>query len=140
MKSAVLALALLLFGSVAQAGPFGKVKNFVKTHPRFTTAVAALGVGSAIQWTGSNYCQSGNPEVCNLGYGGFHEKSFNIFSISLGVAMIGAAEGCWKDQPGWKFCYGLAYGVPAYQTSVGIKDFLSYKPESKSESTVIKFP
>ena len=49
------------------------------------------------------------------------------------AALWGAAVKCWRDEPGWKFCYGLAYGVPAYQTAVGTKDYLSYRPELKHD-------
>ena len=57
-----------------------------------------------------------------------------MFAPTLFIgAMLGAAEACWKNQGG-KFCYGLAYGVPATQTAFGIKDFRSYQPKSKGET------
>lgn len=127
MKSTILALALLLCGSVAEAGPFGKVKNFVKQHPRFTTAAATLTLTSLVQWEGKNRCQLGDVERCNVGYGS--RDAFAGFTIGAGVGMLAAAERCWKDQSGWKFCYALAYGVPAYQTYAGTHDFFNYKKE-----------
>lgn len=48
--------------------------------------------------------------------------------------MLGAAEGCWKDQGG-KVCYALAYSMPAAQTYLGIHDFLNYKPKEKPNET-----
>lgn len=131
-KSFVLALCLCICGSAANAGPYGKAKNFVKTHPRFTAAATTLVASSLVEWFGADACQRGDVERCNGGYGS--RTAIKSFNIGVGVGMLAASEACWKDQPGWKFCYGLAYGVPAYQTVVGIKDFASYKPESDSAS------
>ena len=124
IKHLLLAL-LLALAPVAQAGP----KHWVKTHKRFLFAASAVAGASIIQWKGTSYCQRGDVEHCVEGYGS--RRAFNGFSIGASAAMLGAAEGCWKDQPHWKFCYALAYGTPAAQTAFGIHDFVSYKPEAK---------
>ncbi|HXQ38142.1 MAG TPA: hypothetical protein VN843_29325 [Anaerolineales bacterium] len=129
MKKAIAALFLLLAATTANAGP----KKFFKEHGRFTKAAIALAAASVIQYEGTSYCQRGDVERCNEGYGS--RRAFDWFSIGMGVGMLGASEACWKDQPGWKFCYVLAYGVPAYQTFAGVKDFASYRPEQDKTVT-----
>jgi hypothetical protein len=123
MKKAIVALFLLLAATTANAGP----KKWFREHERFTAAAVTLTATSILQYEATSYCQRGNFELCNVGYGS--RRAFDLISIGTGVALLGAAEACWKDQPNWKFCYGLAYGIPAYQTAVGIKDFVSYSPE-----------
>lgn len=129
MKIALLT-ALLLFAIPAQAGPI----TWVKHHKRFLSAAGAVAGASIIQWKGSSYCQRGEHERCDLGYGSYHSNGFKIFTISMDGAMLGAAEGCWKDEGG-KFCYALAYGTPAVQAGFGIHDYLSYRPEAKQHGT-----
>jgi hypothetical protein len=117
-----LLIALLLFAAPTQAGP----RHWVKTHKRFLFAAGAEAAAFTIQWKGQTYCQRGEHEACTLGYGGYRSRGFNWFSLGMSGAMLGAAEGCWKNEGG-KFCNVLAYGVPATQTAFGIHDYLSYR-------------
>lgn len=132
MKLLAAILLAGLFASSAQAGPYGKVKNWIKEHPtasKVAVAGATLTLTSIFQWKASTYCERGDPKPCDTGYGAKGNHEFAIFTTATGAALLGASAACWKDEPSWKFCYGLAYGIPAYQTAVGIKDFTSYKPE-----------
>lgn len=121
MRKTILFVVSLLFAFPVQAGPI----NWVKHHKRFLLAAGAVAGASIVQWKGTSYCQRGDVEQCIEGYGS--RRAFNGFSIGLSSAMLGAAEGCWKNDGG-KICYGLAYGFPVIQTAFGIRDFLSYKP------------
>lgn len=127
MRVKILITLLLFLPSYAQAGPHPV--SWVKHHRRFTAAAATLAATSTFYWKGTGYCQRGDVEHCIEGYGS--RRVINGVSIGLGVVMLGAAEGCWKDQPGWKFCYALAYGTPAIQAASGAHDFLSYAPEHR---------
>ena len=120
-----LLLLFLLVALPAEAGP----RDWIKHHKRFVLAATAVVGASIIQYKGTSYCQRGDVEQCFTGYG--NRRAFDWISIGVSGAMLGAAEGCWKDQPHWKFCYVLAYGVPAFQVTAGIHDFMSYKPEKE---------
>jgi len=118
----------LALGTASEAGP----KHWITHHKRFLTAAVAEAGAFTVQWKGQTRCQQGDHEACMLGYGGYRSRGFDWFSLGMGVAMIGAAEGCWKDNGG-KLCYALAYGTPVVQTSFGVHDFLSYRPKRETD-------
>jgi hypothetical protein len=124
IKLSTLLVLLLVIAQPSTAGP----KEWVKHHKRFLLAAGTITAASIIQYKGTSYCQRGDVERCNEGYGS--RRTFDWISVGTSAAMLGAAEGCWKDQPSWKFCYGLAYGMPTYQTYAGLHDFASYRPET----------
>lgn len=122
-----LTILFLLFALPAQAGP----KDWIKHHKRFLLAVAAEGGAFAVQYKGTTYCQRGDVERCNEGYGS--RRAFDWFSISMGAAMIPLSEKCHKEAGPKPACWGLAYWVPAAQTAFGIHDYLNYRPKEKNE-------
>jgi hypothetical protein len=129
VKKTIATLFLLLSATTANAGP----RKWFKEHKRFTAAAVTLAAASVVQYKGTSYCQRGDVERCNEGYG--NRRAFDWFSIGMGAGLLGVSEACWKNQPGWKFCYIFAYGMPAYQTFAGIKDFVSYRSEQDKTVT-----
>ena len=124
-KLMILGLAALIAAGPVGAGPI----NWAKHHKRFLLAAGSLAGASVVQYKGTSYCQRGDVERCIEGYGS--RRTFNYFSMGMGVAMLSASEDCWKHDGG-KVCYGLAYWVPATQVGLGVKDFTSYTPEGKN--------
>lgn len=114
---------ILLLASPVQAGP----KHWIQHHKRFLLATGAAVGASVIQYKATTYCSRGDVERCVEGYGS--RRAFNYFSMGMDVAMVGAAEACWRDSSG-KVCYGLAYWTPTTQVALGIHDFTHYRPEA----------
>lgn len=118
-------LALFLaFAMPAQAKPHWK---------RIAVKAAVLAGTSVLQYKATTYCSRGNVERCIEGYGS--RRAFNWFSIGMGVGTLFASEKCQNEDGPKPACYGLAYGVPATQTALGIHDFLSYKPKETVSAT-----
>lgn len=126
MKRILIALALLLaFAGQAQAGP-KKVLRWIESHKRSGLILLADAGASYLQWHATTLCQLGDLEKCTEGYGS--RRAFNGFMMGADLGLFAAAEGCWKQNPGWKFCYALAYMAPATQAGVGVHDLSVHNP------------
>lgn len=124
MKPLAAILMAGLFAVPAQAKPHWK---------RIAVKTAVLVGASVLQRKGADHCQRGNPEVCNLGYGGKNDQTFNWLTLGIGIGTLFASEKCENDDGPKPACYSLAYGVPAMQTAFGIHDYLSFQPKPKGE-------
>lgn len=124
-----LCLVWLYVGMPVCAGPFGKMKDFVQNHKRFTAIVAADIAGTIVQYEGTKYCRQGDIERCNGGYGFRKTRGLDYVGVVVDAIGLPVSEACWKDQLAWKFCYVFAYAGPTYQVVIGTHDFASYKAE-----------
>lgn len=123
-------LAFFLLASTVNAGPL----DWAKHHKRFLLMEGAALAGAGIDAAGIHHCRkySGSVENCQSHYG----PAWATFGIDAGfttIVMPSLAEACWKDSGG-KFCYGLAYGATAWQTTWGLHEYkIKFKKENDSQ-------
>jgi len=108
---------------IANAGP----KDWLKHHWRPIVEGSVLVGTSILESKASNYCRRGDIEHCFGGYGGPNAPL--AINASIGLGMFAAAQECHKNLNNWWLCYGLGFGVPAFQTTISIQDYRNYTTE-----------
>jgi hypothetical protein len=131
MRSLTLVL-LLSLAIPAHAGPKDWLKRQFTDHP-VRTSIVLGGVGSAVEFLGVYQCRKKNiePEGCLSGYGNPWPEVGIVAAWNTGIAPF-VARGCWRDNPGAKFCNIFAYAGTGYAAGQGIYDWRNKHAETDS--------
>ena len=128
MKPFALSL-LLLLALPAHAGPKDWLKRQFADHP-VRTSIVLGGVGSAVEFLGVYGCRKhpNDVERCLSGYGNPWPEVGLVGAWNTAIAPF-VARGCWRDNPGAKFCNIFAYSGAGYAVGQGIYDWRSKAPD-----------